>query len=94
VCVRTANFHLRNGAVLWRLNWLADTSARGLAMSCTIMANYRYNPDDIDDNSRRYAENQVLAASDQVLDLVRQLPAAANTRRTHEPAATNPVVTR
>ena len=58
------------------------------------MANYRYNPDDIDDNSRRYAENQVLAASDQVLDLVRQLPAAANTRRTHEPAATNPVITR
>ena len=25
-----ANFHLRNGATLWRLNWLADLSPRGL----------------------------------------------------------------
>jgi malonyl-CoA decarboxylase len=71
-----ANFHLRNGAVLWRLNWLADTSPRGVTVSCTIMANYRYYLDDIDSNSRNYAENQVLAASDQVLDLVRQLPAS------------------
>ena len=67
-------------------------------MSCTIMANYRYNADDIDDNSRRYAENQLLAASDQVLDLVRQLPAAAahgvGVRRTREPSTSNPAVTR
>jgi len=74
-------------------------------MSCTIMANYRYHPDDVDDNSRRYAEEQVLAASDQVLDLVRQLPpaapvaasaAASAPRRSREPSsATNPpVVTR
>ena len=62
------------------------------------MANYRYHPDDIDDNSRRYAENQVLAASDQVLDLVRQLPtattAAAGPRRPRESTTTNPIVTR
>jgi len=94
----TANFHLRNGAVLWRLNWLADTTQRGLSMSCTIMANYRYHPDDIDDNSRRYAESQVLTASDQVLDLVRQLPAAPTSavpgRRPREPTSTNTVVTR
>jgi len=68
-------------------------------MSCTIMANYRYHPDDIDDNSRRYAESQVLSASDQVLDLVRQLPAAPATsavgpRRPREPSTTNPIVTR
>ena len=25
-----ANFHLRNGAVVWRLNWLGDTSHRGM----------------------------------------------------------------
>jgi len=88
--------------VLWRLNWLADTSARGLAMSCTIMANYRYHPDEIDENSRRYAENQLLVASDHVLDLVRQLPstAAGSTPagaplRTHEPTpSANPIVTR
>ncbi|KAJ4426092.1 hypothetical protein ANN_26901 [Periplaneta americana] len=37
-----ANFHLRNGAVMWRLNWQADTSPRGLGNSCGIMVNYRY----------------------------------------------------
>jgi malonyl-CoA decarboxylase len=37
-----ANFHLRNGAVMWRLNWQADLSVRGLASSCGIMVNYRY----------------------------------------------------
>ncbi|OAD58449.1 Malonyl-CoA decarboxylase, mitochondrial [Eufriesea mexicana] len=32
-----ANFHLRNGAVMWRINWLADPSPRGAANSCGIM---------------------------------------------------------
>ncbi|KOC65828.1 Malonyl-CoA decarboxylase, mitochondrial [Habropoda laboriosa] len=36
-----ANFHLRNGAVMWRINWLADLSPRGVANSCGIMVNYR-----------------------------------------------------
>ncbi|KAG7158632.1 Malonyl-CoA decarboxylase-like, partial [Homarus americanus] len=36
-----ANFHLKNGAVMWRINWLADRSPRGLANSCGIMVNYR-----------------------------------------------------
>jgi len=37
-----ANFHLKNGAVLWRINWDADPSPRGLSNSCGIMVNYRY----------------------------------------------------
>ena len=36
-----ANFHLRNGAAMWRLNWWADLSPRGLTNSCGIMVNYR-----------------------------------------------------
>ncbi|GIY64644.1 malonyl-CoA decarboxylase, mitochondrial [Caerostris darwini] len=36
-----AHFHLRNGAVMWRLNWLADLSPRGLDNSCGMMVNYR-----------------------------------------------------
>ena len=35
-----ANFHLRNGAAVARLNWRADPSARGLAGSVGIMVNY------------------------------------------------------
>ncbi|CAL4173446.1 unnamed protein product, partial [Meganyctiphanes norvegica] len=37
-----ANFHLKNGAVMWRINWMADRSVRGLGNSCGIMVNYRY----------------------------------------------------
>ncbi|KAK3918189.1 Malonyl-CoA decarboxylase, mitochondrial [Frankliniella fusca] len=36
-----ANFHLKNGAVMWRINWHADLSPRGLGNSCGIMVNYR-----------------------------------------------------
>jgi hypothetical protein len=43
--ILVANFHLRNGAVMWRLNWQADLSARGLGNSCGIMVNYRYKQD-------------------------------------------------
>jgi malonyl-CoA decarboxylase len=39
-----ANFHLRNGAWMWRLNWAADLSARGMKNSCGIMVNYRCAP--------------------------------------------------
>lgn len=74
-----ANFHLRNGGILWRLNWLADTSSRGILGSCGIMVNYRYYPDDIDGNSISYVERQVIVAGEQILDFIRQLapPAAA-----------------
>lgn len=35
-----ANFHLRNGASVWRLNWRADLSERGCTGSFGIMVNY------------------------------------------------------
>ncbi|KAE9551298.1 hypothetical protein FO519_005478 [Halicephalobus sp. NKZ332] len=37
-----ANFHLRNGAEIYRLNFGADTSTRGINQSLGLMANYRY----------------------------------------------------
>ncbi|XP_024085704.1 malonyl-CoA decarboxylase, mitochondrial-like [Cimex lectularius] len=71
-----ANFHLRNGAVMWRLNWLADTSPRGMTNSCGLMVNYRYFLDDTETNSRNYLENKVINASDQIKKLVdKQIPA-------------------
>ena len=39
-----ANFHLRNGASVWRLNWRADPSERGMAQSYGIRVNYRQSP--------------------------------------------------
>uniref|UniRef100_A0A0E9VAK6 Malonyl-CoA decarboxylase C-terminal domain-containing protein n=1 Tax=Anguilla anguilla TaxID=7936 RepID=A0A0E9VAK6_ANGAN len=29
---------------MWRLNWLADSSPRGVSASCGIMVNYRLLP--------------------------------------------------
>ncbi|XP_026222424.1 malonyl-CoA decarboxylase, mitochondrial [Anabas testudineus] len=67
-----ANFHLQNGATLWRLNWLGDTSPRGVANSCGIMVNYRYFLNETSKNSALYLQNKVITASDQVLGLVSQ----------------------
>ncbi|XP_063802038.1 malonyl-CoA decarboxylase, mitochondrial [Pseudophryne corroboree] len=67
-----ANFHLQNGAVLWRLNWMADTSPRGAAASCGMMVNYRYFLEDTSANSSRYLRMKHIEASEQVLNLVSQ----------------------
>ncbi|XP_032669378.1 malonyl-CoA decarboxylase, mitochondrial-like isoform X2 [Odontomachus brunneus] len=67
-----ANFHLRNGAVMWRINWLADPSPRGVANSCGIMVNYRYFLDECEKNSRNYIEHFVINASDSVINLAAQ----------------------
>nr|CAD7446364.1 unnamed protein product [Timema bartmani] len=64
-----ANFHLRNGAMMWRLNWRADLTPRGLGNSCGIMVNYRYFLDQLESNSRRYQEEQYVTVSEQVLRL-------------------------
>lgn len=50
-----ARFHLGNGARIERINWAADTSAKGLAQSCGMMVNYLYEPDRLDDNLARLA---------------------------------------
>ncbi|XP_014472596.1 PREDICTED: malonyl-CoA decarboxylase, mitochondrial-like isoform X2 [Dinoponera quadriceps] len=67
-----ANFHLRNGAVMWRINWLADPSPRGVANSCGIMVNYRYFLDECEKNSRNYIEHFVINASESVINLATQ----------------------
>eukprot|EP00095_Tigriopus_kingsejongensis_P010133 snap_masked-scaffold75_size407189-processed-gene-2.14 protein:Tk10133 transcript:snap_masked-scaffold75_size407189-processed-gene-2.14-mRNA-1 annotation:"malonyl- mitochondrial" len=67
-----ANFHLRNGAVLWRLNWEGDLSVRGLSNSCGIMVNYKYFLDDLAANSTHYQEKHEVQASEQVTQLAHQ----------------------
>ena len=66
-----ANFHLRNGAVLWRLNWLADRSERGWKQSLSMMVNYRYYDfDQIDRNSIEYIDQRTIQVDQQVSQLV------------------------
>ncbi|PAA93596.1 hypothetical protein BOX15_Mlig003902g1, partial [Macrostomum lignano] len=49
-----ANFHLRNGAVMYRLCWQADQSPNGLSQSCGMMVNYRYYPELTEGFSEKY----------------------------------------
>lgn len=67
-----ANFHLQNGAVLWRINWMADSSLRGLTGSCGLMVNYRYFLEETAPNSTAYLSCKTIKASEQVLSLVAQ----------------------
>jgi len=67
-----ARFHLGNGARLDRINWLADTSPRGIKQSAGIMVNYLYKPDEIEDNHEAYAREGRVVISDAVKRLLRK----------------------
>ncbi len=58
-----ARFHLGNGARVERLNWLADTSAKGLRQSWGVMVNYLYDPDRIEDNVEAFARSGEIDAA-------------------------------
>ncbi|OED39815.1 hypothetical protein AB833_14330 [Chromatiales bacterium (ex Bugula neritina AB1)] len=64
-----AHFHLSNGAIVERINWLADTSDRGKAQSYTMMVNYLYNLDKIESNHELYIEQGKIAQSKTVESL-------------------------
>lgn len=61
------NFHIRNGAWMWRLNWLADVSAKGMDNSFGLMMNYKYVLEDVDKNNQQYLLSGTVAASPQFL---------------------------
>uniref|UniRef100_A0A480ID59 Malonyl-CoA decarboxylase, mitochondrial n=2 Tax=Sus scrofa TaxID=9823 RepID=A0A480ID59_PIG len=67
-----ANFHLQNGAVMWRINWMGDVSLKGITGSCGLMVNYRYFLEDTAANRVAYLGSQNIKASEQVLSLVAQ----------------------
>ena len=49
-----AHFHLSNGAIIERLNWLGDQSDNGFTQSAGLMVNYLYDLGRIDDNHEAY----------------------------------------
>ncbi len=57
-----ARFHLGNGARLERINWLADTSPKGLAESHGLMVNYAYDPARIEQNHELFVEGELVHA--------------------------------
>ncbi|MFQ3623835.1 MAG: malonyl-CoA decarboxylase family protein, partial [Acetobacteraceae bacterium] len=66
-----AHFHLTNGARAERLNWLADTSEKGLRESAGLMVNYLYDRDAIEANHERYVGEGGRAASTALRRLAR-----------------------
>lgn len=66
-----ARFHLGNGARLERINWLGDTSEKGLGEAHGLMVNYRYDPREIEKNHEAYANEGTVSASRQVRALLR-----------------------
>jgi len=53
-----ANFHLSNGAILWRLNWLANPTEKGFQESLSIMVNYMYIESQLETNRKDYFLNK------------------------------------
>ena len=66
-----AHFHLSNGARMERMNWLADTSPKGIAQSCGLMINYLYSVDHIAGNHESYTGAGEIPASSRFRALLR-----------------------
>ena len=58
-----ARFHLGNGARIERINFLADTSAKGFRQSCGLMVNYLYDPEEIEQNVEAFVGEDRIAAT-------------------------------
>ena len=67
-----ARFHLGNGARIERVNWLGDTSEKGLKQSWGLMVNYLYDPASIEANVDTFAREGRVARSGAVTRLARQ----------------------
>jgi malonyl-CoA decarboxylase len=67
-----ARFHLGNGAVLERLNWMADSSEQGMARSAGLMVNYVYWLAEVEKNHERYVHEHAIAASPEIEKLAKE----------------------
>ncbi len=71
-----ARFHLGNGAMLERINWMGDTSEQGMARSAGLMVNYTYWLAEVERNHERYFREHMVITSPQVEKLARECPLA------------------
>ena len=62
-----AKFHIRNGAEMFRLNYLADTSLKGMKSSFGIMINFHYPLDEMESNHARYEMAGEISVRDGVI---------------------------
>lgn len=57
-----AKFHLSNGAQLYNINWAADLSKKGVAQSSSLMVNYLYELDEVENNHEAFVNKTVIFA--------------------------------
>lgn len=72
-----ARFHLGNGAQLEQINWMSNSTERGLRESYGIMVNYLYDPALIEANHERFTRDGVVAKSpavDALISTVQMVP--------------------
>ena len=65
-----AHFHLSNGAIIERLNWMGDRSKNGLNQSAGLMVNYLYDLSQIDENHEAYSGNGRITVSTEIKGLL------------------------
>ena len=66
------NFHLNNGARLERINWLADTSEKGIRESAGMMVNYLYKLGDIESNHEIYRDSAKTITASSIQSLLKK----------------------
>jgi len=69
-----ARFHLGNGARIEDIQWLADTSKRGLEASFGMMVNYLYKLDQIENNHEAFAVRHEVVISKEMKALNKKSP--------------------
>lgn len=60
-----ANFHIKNGAIMYRLNWNGDISKHGIKASYGLMINYKYELDQIEKNNEGYTLDGTIAVGNE-----------------------------
>jgi len=64
-----ARFHLGNGAILDRINFMGDKSVKALSTAAGLMVNYRYNIENIEQNHEEYFKNKTIICSQSIKTL-------------------------
>jgi malonyl-CoA decarboxylase len=67
-----ARFHLKNGALLERINILGNPSAKGMEGSFGTMINYVYDLSKVEDNHEKYVRKNKVICSSQVRKLLKK----------------------
>lgn len=71
-----ARFHLNNGALIGAVHANADKSKNGIAQSCGVMVNYRYDLSRISENHEAFANQQTVIAEKPVKALAAEIEIA------------------